>query len=54
MQREFHRDAAGVADAVAHALGQFQVDAVARADVAAALRDADDGPARAQFLGVMP
>ena len=50
MHREFHRDAAGVANAVAHAPRQVEMHAVAGIEVAAALRDADDGPPAAQFL----
>ena len=42
MHREFERDAAGRADAVAHALGQLQMVAVAGGEVGAGLRDADD------------
>ena len=42
MHREFERDAAGRADAVAHALGQLEVVAVAGREVGAGLRDADD------------
>ena len=45
MHRELERDAAGVADAVAHALGQLEVMAVAGREVGAGLRDADDRPA---------
>ncbi|MNV40904.1 hypothetical protein D3C71_1325250 [compost metagenome] len=54
VNRELHRNAARIADAVAHAARQVQVDAVAGRQVAARLRDADDGPARAQFLGREP
>jgi hypothetical protein len=46
MQREFHR-MPPASRMPSHTRGQLQVDAVARADVAAALRDADDGTARA-------
>ncbi len=49
--RKFHADAAGVADTLARPLGQLQVDAIARRDVAAGLGEADDRPARTQFLG---
>ena len=42
MHREFHRHAAGIADAFAHALHRVQVHAVAGREVAAGLRDADD------------
>ena len=50
MHREFQRHAAGVADAVAHAARQFDVVAVARRQVGAGLRDADDRLAAAQFV----
>ena len=46
---EFERHAAGVADAVAHALGQIQVMAVAWRQVGAGLRDADDRLAGAKL-----
>ena len=42
MHRKFERDAAGRADAVAHALRQLEVVAVAGGKVGAGLRDADD------------
>ena len=48
---KFYRDAARVADAVAHPARQVQVMAVARVQVAARLRDPDDGPTRPQFFG---
>ncbi len=54
VDREFDRDAARVADAVAHPARQFEVDAVAGGKIAAGLGDADDRPARAQFLGREP
>ena len=50
MARKFERDAAGRADALAHALGQFEVMAVAGRQVRAGLRDADDRLAGAQLL----
>ena len=50
MGREFHRDAAGGADAFAHPVRQFQMVAVARRQVVAGLRDADDRLAGLQFL----
>ena len=50
MHRELERDAAGVADAGAHALRQLDVVPVARAQVGAGLRNADDRTARRQFL----
>ena len=43
MDREFERDAAGVADTVAHALRQVDQMAVAGGEVGAGLSDADDG-----------
>ncbi len=42
MHRELEGDAAGVADALAHALGQLEMMAVAGRQVGAGLRDADD------------
>ena len=42
VDRELDRDAAGVADAVADPLGELEVVAVARRQVAAGLGDADD------------
>ena len=50
MAVEFQRDAARLADAFAHALGQHDVMPVAGRQVAAALGDADDRLARLQFL----
>ena len=50
MHRKLERDAAGVADAFAHALGKLQMMAVARAEIGAGLRDADDRLARGQLL----
>jgi hypothetical protein len=50
MDREFHRDPAGVADAFAHALGELEVMAVAGRKVVAGLGDADDRLARLQLL----
>src|SRR5919112_3607925 len=52
--RELHRDAARVADAVAHPPGELEVDPVAGRQVAAGLGYADYGPARAQLLGRDP
>ena len=43
MHRKFQRHAAGIANAFAHPLGQHQVMAVAGRQIAAGLRDADDG-----------
>ena len=50
VDREFDRDAARIADAVARPLGKVDMDAVAGRKVAAALRDADDRLAAAQLL----
>src|SRR4029077_3187849 len=50
MPRETERDAAGHADAFAHALGELEVMAVAGREVRAGLRDADDRLAGAQLL----
>jgi hypothetical protein len=50
MDGEFDRDAARLANALAHALRQHQVMPVAGAQVAAGLRDADDRLARLQLL----
>ena len=47
---EFHRDAAGVADALAGAFGEVDVVAVTRGEVAAGLGDADDGLAALELL----
>jgi hypothetical protein len=49
MDGEFHRDPACVADTVADAPREIEVDAVARRQIAAGLRDADDRPSRAEF-----
>src|SRR3546814_17184876 len=51
VDRKFDRNAARVADAVARALRQVEVDAVAGRQVAARLCDADDRLARPQLLG---
>ena len=50
MHRELDGDAAGLADALAHPLGQHQVVAVARRQVRAGLGDADDRLVRLQLL----
>src|SRR3546814_12907561 len=50
MRRKFDRDAARVADPVAHALGAFAVMAIAGCQIAAGLCDADDRPPRLQFV----
>ena len=50
MAGKFECDAAGRADALAHAMRQFEVMAVARRKVGAGLRDADDRLAGAQLL----
>jgi hypothetical protein len=46
VRAEFERDAAGVANPLAHALGKLEMMAVARREIAAGLGDADDRPAR--------
>ena len=50
MHRKLHRDAAGVADALADPMRQFQMMPVAGREVVAGLRDADDRLAGLQFL----
>ena len=50
VHRKFHRDAAGGADALADPVRQFEMMAVARREVVAGLRDADDRLAGLQFL----
>ena len=50
VDREFDGDAARLANAFAHALGQHEVMAVAGREVAAGLGDADDRLARLQLL----
>ena len=50
VHRKFERDAAGVADAVAHALGEFDVMAVAGREIGAGLGDADDRLAGRQLV----
>ncbi len=50
VRRELERDAAGRADAFAHALGELEVVAVAGRKIRAGLGDADDGLAAGQFL----
>jgi hypothetical protein len=57
VHRKFHRDAAGGADSFPDPMREFQVMAVARRQVVAGLRDADDRLAGLQFLpgqAVMP
>jgi hypothetical protein len=54
MHRKFERDPARLANAFAHALGQFQMMPVAGREVGAGLRDADDRLARLQFLARHP
>ena len=54
MNRKFHADPTRIADAVTHALGQIEVDAVAGRKVAAALCNTDDRAAGAQFVGRDP
>ena len=46
MHREFEGDAAGLADALAHAVGKIEVMAVAGREVRAGLGDADDAACR--------
>ena len=50
MDREFHRKPAGLADALAHPMCQFEMVTVARRQVVAGLRDADDRLAGLQFF----
>ncbi|MNT55174.1 hypothetical protein D3C72_1923920 [compost metagenome] len=50
MGRELDRDTAGVANAVAQALGEVEMVAVAGIEVAARLGDADDRLAGAQLF----
>ena len=50
MDRKFHRDAAGRADAFAHPVRQFEMVAVAGRQVVAGLGDADDRLAGLQFV----
>ncbi|MFT3789959.1 MAG: hypothetical protein QM741_02550 [Rudaea sp.] len=54
MDGKFERDAAGRADAVAHARGELQVMAVARRQIATRLRDADDRTAGLEFFARQP
>jgi hypothetical protein len=49
MSRELKRHAARIPNALAHALGKLEVVPVARRQIAAALGDADDRPARLQL-----
>ena len=49
MHRKFQRHAAGIANALAHAFGEFEMMAIARAEIGAGLRNADDRPAGCQF-----
>ena len=51
VDREFDGDAACIADAIARALRQLHMDAVARGKIAARLRNPDDRLAAAQLLG---
>src|SRR5215204_1424088 len=50
MRRELEADAAGRNDALAHALRELEVVAVARREIGAGLGDADDRLARLQLL----
>src|SRR3546814_6714417 len=54
MDRKFDRDAARIADAVAHPACEIEVDAVARRQIAARLRDADDRPPVAKLRRRQP
>ncbi len=54
VDRELDGDAAGLADALANALRQLQVDAVAGREIGTGLGDADDRLARLQFLAGEP
>ena len=54
MDREFERDAARLADAVAQVLRKLDMVPVARGEVRAGLRDADDRFARLQILAAQP
>ena len=54
MHRELEGDAAGVADALAHALGELEMVAIAGREIGAGLGDADDRLARGQFLARQP
>jgi hypothetical protein len=54
MGREFDGDATGVANTLTHALGQLDMMAIARHQVAAGLGDADDRPARLHFFQADP
>src|SRR5262249_5077070 len=49
--RELERDAAGAADALAHAMRELEMMAIARREVGTGLRDADDRRALPQFRG---
>src|SRR6516165_4108428 len=49
MHRKFDGDAAGIADSGAHALRQFKMVTIARAQIRAGLSDADDRAAGRQF-----
>ena len=52
--RELDADAARITDALARALGQLQVDAVAGIEVRPRLGDTDDGPPGRSSWGVSP
>ena len=54
VDRELHAEAAGGRDAVAHALGEVEVMAIAGRKVGAGLGDADDRLARLQLLARQP
>ncbi len=54
MHRELEGNAAGVADAVAHPLGQLEVVAVAGREIRAGLGDADDRLAAGELVAGQP
>ena len=43
VERKFERNATGIANAVAHALGEIEMMAIAGGKIGAGLRNADDG-----------
>ncbi len=54
VERKLERHPAGIADALAHTLGELDVVPVAGRNVGAALRDADNRTARLQFIQRQP
>src|SRR5207253_2021063 len=50
VRAEFEGNAAGFADAFLDSLGELEVVPIARREIAPGLGDADDRPARLQFL----